>query len=106
MTENFQVKKITIEKDLPDISIFNKMLNNNKTNKIAQNKKIVVYLGGLQLYKGIKYLMDAIPLINEDYLFLIMGYPNEEVKKIAKKMNVSERITFTGKYYMKKHHLI
>ena len=41
-------------------------------------------------------LIKAIPNINKKYHFLLMGYPVEEAKKLAKDLGVLDRITFTG----------
>ncbi len=87
---------IKIIKDLPDKSLFNPRVKPAKIN-LPKNKKIVVYLGGLQKYKGIDYLLKAIPNVDEQFHFLIMGYPVERCQKIAKKLNIENRITFTGK---------
>jgi glycosyltransferase involved in cell wall biosynthesis len=87
---------IKVIKDLPDKSLFNKNIKLAKL-KLPKNKKIVVYLGGLQKYKGIDYLIKAIPLVDKQFHFLIMGYPVEYAKDLAKKLRVEKRITFTGK---------
>src|SRR3989338_235766 len=89
-------KDITVVKDLPDKSLFNPRVKPAKLS-LPKNKKIVVYLGGLQLYKGIDYLIKAIPYTNDKFHFLIMGYPVEDAEKLAKKLNILDRITFTGK---------
>ena len=96
MNENFKIKKISVVKDIPDKSIFNTKVKPAKLN-LPKNKKIVVYLGGLQLYKGISYLIQAIPYTNKKFHFLIMGYPIEDAQNLAKQLNVQDRITFTGK---------
>ncbi len=95
MLKHFKINKISTNKDFPDISLFNFRV---KPAKIAlpKNKKIVVYLGGLQKYKGIQYLIKAIPYTNKKFHFLIMGYPYEEAKDLAREIGVEERITFIG----------
>jgi len=87
---------IKVIKDLPDQSLFNKNVKPVKL-KLPKDKKIVVYLGGLQKYKGIDYLIKAVPLVSDNFHFLIMGYPVEYAKSLAKKLGVEKRITFTGK---------
>ncbi len=88
-------KSIEVIEDFPDKSLFNPKIK--KANlKLPKNKKIVIYLGGLQLYKGIDYLLKAIPLVDKKVHFLIMGYPVEEAKKMAKELEIIDRITFTG----------
>lgn len=95
MKNNFKIDKIKVEKDYPDKTLFNSRIKPVKLN-LPKNKKIVVYLGGLQLYKGIDYLIKAIPLVNEKFHFLLMGYPIDDARKLAKKLGVENRITFTG----------
>src|SRR3989344_108510 len=95
MLKNFKVNKITVQKDLPDKSFFNKNVKKAILN-LPKGKKIVVYLGGLQLYKGIGNLIKAIPFTNKNIHFLIMGYPINEAQKLAKELGVENRITFTG----------
>jgi glycosyltransferase involved in cell wall biosynthesis len=87
---------IKVIKDLPDKSLFNPQVKPAKL-ALPKNKKIVVYLGGLQKYKGIDYLLKAIPYVNKNFHFLIMGYPVEYAQKLAKKLEIEKRITFTGK---------
>jgi len=97
IVKNFEFKKpITVIKDLPDKSLFNKNIKPAKL-KLPKSKKIVVYLGGLQEYKGIDYLIKAIPFISDRFHFLIMGYPEERCKILANELGVLNRITFTGK---------
>ena len=94
--QNFKVKDIKVEKDLPDKSLFN--INAKKANfNLPSGKKIVVYLGGMQLYKGIDFLLRAIPHVKKDYHFLLMGHPNSNAKKMAEELNILDRIIFTGK---------
>ena len=51
----------------------------------------------MQKNKGVFDLINAIPKIDKKYHFLLMGYPNEEAKKLAESLGISNRITFTGK---------
>ena len=63
---------------------------------LPKGKKIVIYLGGLHPYKGIGYLLKAIPYISNKFHFLIMGYPVKRALEFAKRLNITNRITFTG----------
>lgn len=96
ITNNFKVKTITVEKDLPDKTLFNQDIQ-PATLDLPKNKVVIVYLGGLQLYKGLGHLLNAIPRIDHKYHFLIMGYPEDECRLIAKKLGIINRITFTGR---------
>jgi glycosyltransferase involved in cell wall biosynthesis len=68
---------------------------------LPPDKKIVVYLGLLNEYQGVDYLIKAIPLVlkqNQKIHFLIMGYPNvEKYEKMAEGLGVAENIIFTGR---------
>src|SRR3989344_1783556 len=92
--KNFN-RKVTLITDEVDKEIFNTKVK--KTNLKLPNKKIVVYLGGMQKNKGVLDLINAIPKIDKKYHFLLMGYPNEEAKKLSESLEISDRITFTGK---------
>lgn len=89
-------KEIRVIKDLPDKTIFSNKVRKAEIN-IPKEKKVVVYLGGLQESKGIDYLLKAIPYISEKYHFLIMGYPLDFVKKRMKELKIENRVTLTGK---------
>lgn len=94
--KEFSVKNVQVIKDLPDKSLFNVKVKRAEIN-LPKNKTVVVYLGGLQRYKGIEYLIKAIPYTNEKFHFLIMGYPEDDAKELAEKVGIKDRITFTGK---------
>jgi glycosyltransferase involved in cell wall biosynthesis len=81
----------------PDIEV----ASLKKSLLIPDGKKIVVFLGLLNEYQGIDYLLKAIPLVLKDFKevhFLIMGYPNvEKYQKIAMELGIKDSITFTGR---------
>jgi glycosyltransferase involved in cell wall biosynthesis len=89
-------KSIKVVKDFPNKSIFNSKVKPAKLS-LPKNKKIIVYLGGLQKYKGIDHLLEAIPQINQKAHFLIMGYPLDYVSSKVKELNIADRVTLTGK---------
>ncbi|MGH7928883.1 MAG: glycosyltransferase family 4 protein, partial [Candidatus Binatia bacterium] len=68
---------------------------------IPDNRKIIVYLGGLSPHKGVDILLDAFPLVREavpEAYLLLMGYPNEEhYRQRMKKMGLEEYVTITGR---------
>lgn len=78
-----------------DVADLRAMLN------LPRDKKIVVYLGLLNEYQGVDYLLGAIRLVLDqiqDVHFLVMGYPNvEEYRRMADELGVAENITFTGR---------
>lgn len=81
----------------PDIEV----TSLKKSLGIPIGKKIVVFLGLLNEYQGIDYLLKAIPLVLKDFKdvhFLIMGYPNvEKYRKIAMELGIKDFVTFTGR---------
>ncbi len=99
---NFDPKTvIKVIKDLPNKNLFNPNVKPANI-KLPKNKKIVVYLGGLQKNKGIDYLLKAIPHCSDKFHFLIMGYPAKKIEKIIKNFNIENRVTLTGKIPYKK----
>lgn len=87
---------VRVVKDLPSRHLFNPNVI-PVVYTLPKNKIIVLYLGGLQPYKGIDYLLDAIPHTSDQYHFLIMGYPIDYVQEKAAKLKIENRITLTGK---------
>lgn len=81
----------------PDIEV----TSLKKSLGIPMGKKIVVFLGLLNEYQGIDYLLKAIPLVLKDFKdvhFLIMGYPNvEKYQEIAMELGIKDFVTFTGR---------
>ena len=65
---------------------------------IKEDKKIVIYVGILNEYQGIDYLLEAIRLIKDDSIhFLIVGFPEESYIEKAKALDILPRTTFTGR---------
>lgn len=67
---------------------------------IADDVKLVVYLGLFNRYQGVDLLLDAISLVKSgapDVRFLLMGFPEEEYQRKAEEMDVDDIITFTGR---------
>ncbi len=67
--------------------------------KIEKNKKIVLFLGRIEIEKGLNYLIDAFyELKREDTVLLIAG-KGSEIKNLKKKVNeyqIEKNIIFTG----------
>jgi glycosyltransferase involved in cell wall biosynthesis len=68
---------------------------------IPTDKKIIAYLGVLTPYQGIDKLLEALVFLRktrDDYHLLLMGYPGvAHYKAQAKKLGLSEHVTFTDK---------
>ena len=78
---------------------------------MSSERKVVVYLGGMERSKGIDYLLKAIgPVVMdfEDVHFLIMGYPGQErVRDMVRWMGVQRHVTITGKVpYLQAHNYL
>ncbi len=68
---------------------------------IPDERFVVVYLGGMDRYKGIFYLLESIPGVlrkNKNIHFLLMGYPGEEMlrDKIVE-MGIQGNVCIAGK---------
>lgn len=65
------------------------------------NNKVVIFVGVLTGYQGIDLLLEAIPLVVQEFSgvkFVIIGYPNEEVyRQKARNLGVEGWTQFTGK---------
>ena len=114
LKNRFKIKKnkLVLTFDGADVETFQPGLDVSNLKKelaLHDNKKIIVYLGGLTTNKGVDNIINAIPHVikkDNNVLFLIMGYPNEEhYKKMAQKLGVSEYTLFTGKIDYSKAHL-
>jgi glycosyltransferase involved in cell wall biosynthesis len=68
---------------------------------IADDAKIVAYLGLLADYQGTPHLVEAAARLkewDENVHFLIMGFPRaEQYRQYAKDLGVADKVTFTGK---------
>jgi len=63
-----------------------------------KNKKTILFVGNFLAVKNIKVIIDALPMIQEDIVFVIIGGGYDEknlIKKITK-MNLQNRIVFLG----------
>lgn len=72
-----------------------------KALNVPPDRKVIVYLGGLDLYKGVESLLEAFPLVLKEVpkaFLLLMGYPNEEhYRQRAAELGVAESVRVTGK---------
>ncbi|MDD5472607.1 MAG: glycosyltransferase family 4 protein [Candidatus Methanoperedens sp.] len=62
-------------------------------NELKKESKIILYVGRLESYKGIQYIIEALPLL-DDYRLKVIGKGNYEKKlhELAQRLNVSDRI--------------
>lgn len=67
---------------------------------IAQDARVVVYLGLFNQYQGLDLLLEAIAIVRDQLPgvhFLLMGFPDEEYRRKAARMGIDAMITFTGR---------
>lgn len=68
---------------------------------IPAGKNVVVYLGGLDLYKGVESVLEAFPRVLQkapNAFLLLMGYPNEEhYRRRAVELGILDSVCVTGK---------
>ncbi len=85
--------------DRPERSSHSKRLR--KELGIGKDRIVVVYLGGMDRYKGIFHLVEAIPEVvrlKENVHFLLMGYPGEDaIREKIVELGVERNVTVTGK---------
>ncbi|MBI1978597.1 MAG: glycosyltransferase [Candidatus Aenigmarchaeota archaeon] len=95
--ERLKVIPIGVDTDLKTFSV-NKLKKQYK----IKNEKIVLFVGRLFPYKGIEYLISAIPMIIKHYpdvRFAIVGGGEKEaeLKKLAENLKIDDKVIFTGK---------
>lgn len=69
--------------------------------KVKPDEKIILFVGGLDAahyFKGIKYLIEAMKLLPENYKLIVAGEGNlkKEYMKQAKDLGLADRIYFPG----------
>ncbi len=68
---------------------------------IPKDRKVVVYLGGLDLYKGVETLLDAFPAVLRavpEAFLLLMGYPHEDrYRARAVALGIGDSVRVTGR---------
>jgi glycosyltransferase involved in cell wall biosynthesis len=95
--------KISIVSNTPDLSSFpEKSLELSKSDQdIFENRFVVIYVGGLEIARGLDYVVDAIPEILKkipNFLFLILGKGNAEegIRKKVKQRGISQHVLLRG----------
>ncbi|MHB8056731.1 MAG: glycosyltransferase family 4 protein [Desulfuromonadaceae bacterium] len=67
---------------------------------IADDVKLVVYLGLFNSYQGVDLLLEVIAIIRgkaPQIRFLLMGFPDKDYLRKAAEMGIADVITFTGR---------
>lgn len=97
IVKNYAVapEKIFVAHDAVDLEEFNNFLPKNKARELLnmpQDKKIVIYIGGIMKKKGIFVLLDAAAMMRDDCLFEIVGWFIHDESDKAKKYAVERKI--------------
>ncbi len=67
---------------------------------LPRDKQVAVYIGVLNRYQGVELLLEAIAIIRQKGLpihFLIMGFPEENYRRMAADAGIGNSVTFTGR---------
>jgi len=64
----------------------------------AKGKKVILYQGAVNHGRGIEWMIDAMPLLN-NYVFYVIGDGDilKKMKEKVKRMDLSDKVFFTGK---------
>lgn len=95
-------EKVTNLIDGVDTDIFRPYPRSEARRKlgIADDVKLVVYLGLFNRYQGVDLLLDVIALVkaeSPEIRFLLMGFPDSDYRSKASEMGIDDIITFTGR---------
>jgi glycosyltransferase involved in cell wall biosynthesis len=64
----------------------------------VKGKKVILYQGAVNRGRGIEWMIDAMPLLN-NYVFYVVGDGDvlKKLKEKVKRMDLSDKVIFTGK---------
>lgn len=94
--------KISVAHDAVDLDDFSNFLPKNKARElldIPQDKKVVLYVGGIARHKGIFVLLDTAKMLGSEYLIEIVGWFIHDESGKAKKYvedNKINNVVFRG----------
>lgn len=75
-------------------------LNNKFSERIinSKGKKIILYQGAVNVGRGIEWVIDAMPYL-DDFIFYVIGDGDvlEELKQKVNKLKLNEKVIFTGR---------
>lgn len=102
-------EKLTVIPNGVDTNLFKKIPNANYFDKYLTKitHKKVLFVGRLDIQKGVEYLIKAIPIVIKNYSevhFFILGngYLEEKLKSLALTLNISNQITFLNNVPLEK----
>lgn len=64
--------------------------------EVLEKTKSILYVGRLEQYKGVQYIIQALPLLGDDYRLEIVGRGTyeTELQRLAAKLELSQRVRF------------
>jgi glycosyltransferase involved in cell wall biosynthesis len=64
----------------------------------AKGKRVIMYQGAVNVGRGIEWMIDAMPLL-DNYVFYIVGDGDKlkELKEKVRKMHLADKVIFTGR---------
>ncbi|WP_457549419.1 glycosyltransferase family 4 protein [Archaeoglobus sp.] len=73
-----------------------KNINKNKLSYLNKNKKIILYVGRIEKYKGVEYVVRALSKLDDRFILCIVGSGpyKQNIIKLANKLGVADRIRF------------
>ncbi len=77
---------------------FAQQMSSEKRELPANGKYVLLYQGAVNIGRGIEWIMDAMPLL-DDCIFFIAGDGDvmDEMQEKARRMNITDRVKFLGK---------
>ncbi|TWJ32596.1 glycosyltransferase family 4 protein [Geobacter argillaceus] len=68
--------------------------------QLPPDRPVVAFLGVMNRYQGVNLLLEVVKIMQERGVpvhFLLMGFPDERYRQLAKEMGIAGLITFTGR---------
>ncbi len=88
ISHNIPEEKISVAHDGVDVTKFAVSISKEKAREalgLPQDKKIIMYVGSLEEWKGYRTLLDASSRLSSDTVVVIIGGKQEEVRVLEKK---------------------
>ena len=94
------VKKYLYENKIENekIAVINHFASSNSSNAEKRDASMLLYAGRISREKGVDYMLKAVAGLKMDYKLVIAGdgYYLPNIKKLADKLGISEKIKFAG----------
>lgn len=64
--------------------------------KVARNPRTILYIGRLEEYKGVQYIIQTLPLLNQDFRLQVVGKGayKRKLLELVDKLGLNERVSF------------